>query len=263
MNTILDLEKLSHRSKSRIKDLGEVFTPESYVEDMLDLLAKNKKGIWSDEEITFFEPCAGHGNIVLSIYKRRLEALYKKALGKGNRDAAYYAVANALNTIWAIDIDAKNIENCRSRVFLTTLDFLKTKLNVTNVALLFSKKKDFFAHILAAIKWHLEVNETLSALSNPESARTNANLTKLGGKWFTHNGHHQLDFNITWVKFFKECEGTNTIPIEFERAMRFVESTISGRMSKGFDDYEFAKLVINPGRLQARTPARDSISVGA
>ena len=263
MNTILDLEKLSHRSKSRIKDLGEVFTPESYVEDMLNLLAKNKKGIWSDEETTFFEPCAGHGNIVLSIYRRRLEALYKKALGKGNRDSAYYAVANALNTMWAIDIDAQNIENCRSRLFLTTLEFLKTKLNVTNATHLFSKKKDFFAHVLAAIKWHVELNETLSALSNPETARTNANLTKSGGKWFAQNGHHQLDFNITWVKFFKECAGTNTIPIEYERAMRFVESTISGKMTKGFDDYEFAKLVINTGRSQIRTSASDAVSVGA
>ena len=98
MNAIVDMEGLFHRSKCRIKNLGEVFTPESYVEEMLDLLAKNKRGIWSDEEISFFEPCAGHGNIVLPIYKRRLEGIYKKAVAQGNRDAAHYAVANALNT---------------------------------------------------------------------------------------------------------------------------------------------------------------------
>ncbi len=263
MNAIVDMEGLFHRSKCRIKNLGEVFTPESYVEEMLDLLAKNKRGIWSDEEISFFEPCAGHGNIVLPIYKRRLEGIYKKAVAQGNRDAAHYAVANAINTLWATDFDPQNVENCRSRVLSATLDFLKAKLDVASYAKIFAQKKDFFAHILAAIKWHIEVNETLSALSDPDSAKANANLTKSGGKWFAQNGHHQIDFNITWVKFFEDCEATNTIPLEYERAMRFVESTITGRMSKGFDDYEFAKLVINTGRSQASTSADEPVSVGA
>ncbi|MFN8369586.1 MAG: hypothetical protein U0T83_03050 [Bacteriovoracaceae bacterium] len=127
MSTIIDLEKLFHRSKDRIKDLGEVFTPESYVEDMLNLLAKDNRGLWSDEEISFFEPCAGHGNIVLAIYKRRLEAIYKKAVSQGlsnkTDEAPFYAVANAINTLWAIDIDSKNVENCRSRILSTTLNF--------------------------------------------------------------------------------------------------------------------------------------------
>jgi type I restriction-modification system DNA methylase subunit len=59
MSNIVDLEKLFHRSKDRIKDLGEVFTPESYVEGMLDLLAKDKRGLWSDEETTFLNPAQG------------------------------------------------------------------------------------------------------------------------------------------------------------------------------------------------------------
>ena len=125
MDTLIDIEKLSHRNKSRIKNLGEVFTPEKYVDKMLDLLAKDKRGIWSNEEIAFFEPCAGHGNIVLPIYKRRLEGIYKKSVAKGIRDASYYAVSNALNTLWAIDIDQKNVDDCRSRVLLVTFDFHK------------------------------------------------------------------------------------------------------------------------------------------
>lgn len=42
MKNLVKIEELSHRSKERIKNLGEVFTPESYVEDMLSLLAKDK-----------------------------------------------------------------------------------------------------------------------------------------------------------------------------------------------------------------------------
>lgn len=248
MSHIIDLEKLFHRSKDRIKDLGEVFTPESYVEDMLNLLTKDKRGLWSDEEISFFEPCSGHGNIVLPIYKRRLEGIYKKAVAQGlsgkTAEAPFYAVANALNTLWAIDIDPKNVENCRSRVLSETLDFLKTKLEIKSDAILFSKKRDFFAHVLSAIRWHIDENETLSALSNPESAKTSANLTKSGAKWFSKNGHAELDFDLTWVSFFESCEQANTIPLEYQRSLKFVDAIIAQRFN-GFDDFSFAKIIVN------------------
>lgn len=267
MSKIVDLEKLFHRSKDRIKNLGEVFTPESYAEDMLNLLTKDKRGLWSDEEISFFEPCSGHGNIVLPIYKRRLEGIYKKAvaqeLSKAN-DAPYYAVANALNTLWAIDIDSKNVENCRSRVLSATLDFLKTKLEIKSDAVLFSKKQDFFAHVLSAIKWHIDENETLSALSNPENAKASANLTRAGAKWFSQNGHQPMDFDLSWVNFYKSCEASKTIPLEYERSLRFIDAILSGKL-RGFEDYEFAKAVIEITKPQdtTRKPVRIAQSVDA
>jgi hypothetical protein len=265
MSNIVDLEKLFHRSKDRIRDLGEVFTPESYVDDMLDLLAKDKRGLWSDEETTFFEPCAGHGNIVLPIYRRRLEGIYKKAISRGskNSEATFYAVANALNTLWAIDIDPKNVENCRSRVLSATLDFIKTKLEIKSDAVLFSRKRDFFAHVLSAIKWHIDENETLSALSKSDNAKACANLTKSGAKWFSKNGHQPLDFDLSWVSFYESCETSKTIPLEYERSIRFIDAVHSGKL-RGFEDYEFAKAVIEITKPQdnTRKPGR-SLSVGA
>jgi hypothetical protein len=266
MSNIVDLEKLFHRSKDRIKDLGEVFTPEFYVEDMLNLLSKDKRGLWSDEEISFFEPCSGHGNIVLQIYKRRLEGFYKKAIAQGlgskTTEAPFYAVANALNTLWAIDIDRKNVENCRSRVLEATLNFLKTKLEIKSDLILLSKKKDFFAHLLSAIKWHIDENETLSALSNSENAKADANLTKSGSKWFSQNGHQPIDFDLSWVSFYESCEASKTIPLEYERSVRFIDAVLSGKI-KGFEDYEFAKAVIEFTKPQdtARKASR-SLSVG-
>lgn len=244
MSNIVDLNNLSHRSKERIKNLGEVFTPESYVEDMLDLLCKDKKNVWSNEDIAFFEPCSGHGNIVLSIYKRRLEGFYKKAISQSSQDAAYYAVANSINTLWAIDIDRKNVENCRTRVLAATIDFLKSKNSSKNEKSIISKNKDFFAHLLAAIAWHIEENETLSALSDSNTAKTNANLTKSGSKWFSSNGHQQLDFDLTWVNYFEKCEAVNTTPIEYQRSLRFLEAYLSGKV-RGFDEFEFAKIVLD------------------
>ncbi|WP_338636523.1 hypothetical protein [Spirobacillus cienkowskii] len=249
MSLGVDLENLYYRSKSRIKDFGEVFTPEKYVEDMLNLLSKDTNDLWFDEETVFFEPCCGHGNIVISIYKRRLTAIYKKALFQGICDAAFYSVANSINTLWAIDIDYKNIENCRSRVLSVILDFLKTQLKVNNDFDLLARKKDFFAHILSAIKWHISENETLSALSNPQDAKANANLTKAGAKWFVQNGHHQLNFNLTWAAFFHSCQVNKTIPLEYQRSLRFIEAIFSAKI-RGFEDFEFAKSVIEMTKTQ-------------
>lgn len=244
MNTNLAL--LNHRSKKRIQDLGEVFTPESYVEEMLNLLAKDKKNFWSDEDIVFFEPCCGHGNIVLPIFRRRLDGIYKKAISQGlgkTKEAPLYAVANALNTLWAIDIDSKNIENTRSRILHEVLEFLKERLGMNSKLVLLSKNKEFFSHVISAIKWHVDENETLSALSSEKTAKANARLTKAGSKWFAKNGHNELDFDLTWVSFFESCEKSKAIPLEYERSVKFIDAVVTGKI-KGFEDYNFAKVVL-------------------
>lgn len=247
---ILDLNELHHRTRDRVRDLGEVFTPEKYVENMLDLLSKGKRGFWSDEQVSFFEPCCGHGNIVLAIYKRRLEAIYKKALYEFGKEAPYYAVANSINTLWAIDIDSNNVENCRTRIFAVTLNFLRDKVGLKSDSLLFTRKKDFLAHILSAIKWHIDENETLSALSREPEARVNAQKTRSGEKWVAEHGHHPINFHQTWAYFYLECEEEDTIPVEYQRAIRFIDGLLTGS-SRGFSDFSFAKFVLTPGKNKA------------
>ena len=70
MTNIVALDAIYQRSLERVKELGEVFTPLSSVEDMLKLLSDGKKGFWSDENHVFFEPNCGHGNIVIGIYRK-------------------------------------------------------------------------------------------------------------------------------------------------------------------------------------------------
>jgi len=272
MSRVVDLEKLFHRSKKRIKELGEVFTPEPHVTDMLNLLAKEEDDLWSDEDIAFFEPCSGHGNIVLPIYKRRLEGFYRKAISgvfsNNAAESACYAVANALNTLWAIDIDSGNIENCRSRVLSATLDFLKIRHGIENDVALLSRKKIFFAHVLSAIKWHIRENETLSALSHPENAKTSAYLTKAGANWFSTNGHHPLHFDQTWVNFYQSRKTLGAVPLEYKRSLRFVENILTGKL-RDFEGFEFAAPVINLSKTaqnfscQPKSRPEKSLSVPA
>lgn len=243
MNNVVSIEALFHRSKARIKDLGEVFTPESYVEDMLALLSKDKRTLWSDENTAFFEMSCGHGNIVVPIYRKRLEAIYRKALGNGIRDAAYYAVANAINTLWAIDIDAKNVSQCRTRVLLATFDFLKSKLGIESEYAIIVKKSNFFAHLLCAISWHISENEALSALSDIDTAATNAKQTRAGAKWFSKNGHQPIDFDLSWVSYFESCKKDKASVMDYERALRFISRCVLGN-AKSSGDFEFAKYLL-------------------
>ena len=110
------------KSKERIKEFGEVFTPEHVVEEMLDLISQNNPKVWADLEVCLFEPTCGTGNFVVAIYKRRLEAL--KNLG------VFEAITETLDTLWAIDIDYNNILACRSRIIDLTFQFIEENLAV-------------------------------------------------------------------------------------------------------------------------------------
>lgn len=239
MSNVVDLHKLFHRSKTRILELGEVFTPEQFVEGMLNLISKGKKNFWNNEDIIFFEPTCGHGNIVLPIYRHRLEALFKKAEAQGIKNSHLYAIANAINTLWAIDIDPKNIEHTRSRILWMTFEFMKEKLEIDSEAVLLQKNQKFFVHFFCALLWQVHENEAISSLGSEHRAYQ----TKIGGKWVSTHGHKQLNFDLTWATYFSDCEIMGTAPIAFERSKKFIEALLSGN-TRGYTEFDFAKFII-------------------
>ncbi len=228
-------DTLFQRSLERVKNLGEVFTPPSSVEDMLKLLSGGKRGFWGDEEKVFFEPNCGHGNIVIAIYQKRLQALYKKAQAQNNKDAVLFAIANAINTLWAIDIDATNVNQCRNRVFMETLVFLQQKTGVSTYDAVIRQHQDFIAHLLCAINWHIQENETLSSLSSAESAKANAEKTKSGSQWFAKNGHRPLAFDLSWVDYCQQCKQDNLANFTHQKAVRFISQLLAGNYQHNMD----------------------------
>lgn len=243
MNNIIELNSLNHRSKDRIQELGEVFTPEKYVDGMLDLIASGKRNYWSNEETSFFEPSCGHGNITLPIYKKRLEAIFKKATTNNQKNPAFYTVANAINTLWAIDIDSKNIENCRTRLLVVSLEFLKEKTKTKSDYQLIQKNQNFFVHLLCSLRWQIHQNETLSALATPDKAKYKANQTRIGFKWFQENNHREIDFDLPWASYYQACVKEKVAPLDFERSQKFVAQLLSGT-TKGFNEFDFAKFIV-------------------
>lgn len=245
MQNLIDIGSLSHRSRERVKNLGEVFTPEAYVENMLSLLDKN---IWSDESVIFFEPSCGHGNIVLSIYKRRLEGLYNKAIKQDEKNPELYAVANSINTLWAIDVDPRNVESCKTRVLLYTFEFLRMKSKLKSDISIVQKNKDFFSHVLCALNWQIHENEALSGLSDTKNAKLRAELTLTGKKWFAENNHIEIDFETPWSLYY--CEGLKDkkIPIEYIRSQKFVNNILTESVG-GYKEFNFAMFLISKNKL--------------
>lgn len=107
----LSLERLV-KSSERVRDLGEVFTPSSTVQEILDLLPKK---IWSvHPSAKFLEPACGDGNFLVEILCRKLARVSKdfesELLPAGTDiDAAQFHALEALASIYAVDISSENI----------------------------------------------------------------------------------------------------------------------------------------------------------
>lgn len=75
------------KSKQRVADHGEVFTPAWMVEAMLDLVKDETERIDS----RFLEPACGSGNFLVRILQRKLAAVEVK-FGKSDFERRHYAL---------------------------------------------------------------------------------------------------------------------------------------------------------------------------
>ena len=106
------------KSKQRVADHGEVFTPAWMVESMLDLVKAETERIDS----RFLEPACGSGNFLAQILRRKLAAVELK-YGKSNFEREHYALL-ALMCIYGIELLADNIAECRANVLQIFAEYL-------------------------------------------------------------------------------------------------------------------------------------------
>ena len=235
----MELHDLSHhRSKKRIKELGEVFTQEKYVYQMLDMLDKS---VWADEKQVFFEPTCGHGNFVISIVEKRLDAFLKKAKRKSIKDPIFYSIANTMNNLWAIDVDKYNVKVCRKRAWNKIIDFFIEYNKFDSFSTSIVKNKDFWTHVICCIKWQIQENDMFSCLEDDiQKAKLESSKTIVSKKWFKKNGHHPIDFYLSWCEYFNALKDTDITPLEFKRGLRFLESSLSGTKISYSQEFNFA-----------------------
>ncbi len=111
------------KSKERVQQHGEVFTPDSIVNDMLDLVDKelyaemDKEGLSEEDkarkyiENTVLEPSCGDGQFLIRILYRKLEAVKKLPV-----EERELAIVKAFCSIYGVDIQDDNLGEARSRM---------------------------------------------------------------------------------------------------------------------------------------------------
>ena len=106
------------KSKQRVADHGEVFTPAWLVEAMLDLVKEESERIDS----RFLEPACGSGNFLVQVLRRKLAAVEIK-YGKSDFERRHYALLG-LMCIYGIELLADNIAECRANVLEILAEYL-------------------------------------------------------------------------------------------------------------------------------------------
>jgi hypothetical protein len=106
------------KSKKRVADHGEVFTPPWMVEAMLDLVKSETERIDS----RFLEPACGSGNFLVPVLQRKLAAVELK-FGKSDFEKRHYALL-ALMCLYGIELLPDNIAECRANLLEIFSDYL-------------------------------------------------------------------------------------------------------------------------------------------
>ena len=106
------------KSRQRVADHGEVFTPNWTVEAMLDLVKNESERIDS----RFLEPACGSGNFLVQVLLRKL-ATVQKTYGQNEFERNHHALLG-LMCIYGIELLEDNAEECRANLISLFLAFL-------------------------------------------------------------------------------------------------------------------------------------------
>jgi hypothetical protein len=98
------------KSKRRVADHGEVFTPDWLVEDMLNLVQAESERI----DARVLEPACGSGNFLIPVLQRKLAAVEAR-YGRSDFEKRHHALL-AVMCVYGIEILADNVAECRAGV---------------------------------------------------------------------------------------------------------------------------------------------------
>ncbi|MBR0128250.1 MAG: hypothetical protein IJM09_00375 [Neisseriaceae bacterium] len=99
------------KSRYRVQEHGEVFTPPFIVADMLDLVDAKVKNY----QARFLEPACGDGNFLCAILERRLQEIYRQFYYRRNRNQPAFEIQAffSVSSLYGIELLADNVLHCR------------------------------------------------------------------------------------------------------------------------------------------------------
>lgn len=113
------MRKKLTKSEQRVREKGEIFTPEWLVDEMLDKLPHS---LFSDPTKTYLDPACGDGNILVRVLRRKID--------NGSTPL------QALQTTFGVDIMPDNVQECRKRLFTVAFEYDQRPTKDWKVALL-------------------------------------------------------------------------------------------------------------------------------
>lgn len=137
------------KSKQRVADHGEVFTPAWMVEAMLDLVKDESERI----DARFLEPACGSGNFLVRVLQRKLAAVELR-YGKSDFERQHYALL-ALMCIYGIELLPDNIAECRANL----LEIFAEYLNI-------EASDDLYRAASCVLSWNLVHGDALKMLAS-------------------------------------------------------------------------------------------------
>jgi hypothetical protein len=151
------------KSRKRVADHGEVFTPPWLTEAMLDLVKDETERIDS----RFLEPACGSGNFLVPVLQRKLAAVELK-FGKSEFEKQHYALLS-LMCIYGIELLSDNIAECGQNL-----------IEVFNEYLSVDKSDDFALTALLVLSLNLVHGDALSMRTHSGEPITFAEWGYLG-----------------------------------------------------------------------------------
>lgn len=107
------------KSKQRVADHGEVFTPPWMVDAMLDLV----KGETERIDSRFLEPACGSGNFLIRVLQRKFAAVQVR-YGKSDFEKRHFALLG-LMCVYGIELLSDNIAECRANLLDNFAEYLQ------------------------------------------------------------------------------------------------------------------------------------------
>ena len=151
------------KSKQRVADHGEVFTPKWLVDAMLDLVKEESERIDS----RFLEPACGSGNFLVRVLQRKLAAVELK-YGKSDFERRHFALY-ALMCIYGIELLADNIAECRANLLEIFAEYLNIKAS-----------DELYRTAFCVLSWNLVHGDALKMLASDGQPITFAEWGYLG-----------------------------------------------------------------------------------
>jgi hypothetical protein len=199
------------RSKQRVTDHGEVFTPPNLVQAMLDLVHAESERIDS----RFLEPACGSGNFLVPVLQRKL-ASARARYGKSEFEHRNHALL-ALMSIYGIELLDDNVAECRQNL-----------LEVIAADLGLAADGDWYDASVAVLAANIVHGDALAmtTATTPPRPITFAEWSYLGKGRF-----HRRDFRFDTMTQMSSFGEADTLFAELSKHEIFTPATDHGSLS--------------------------------